>query len=231
MPWPGKPWHQVMRTRTTWHRPSWADWFWYLTGSHLRFIELEVPRELMAVHVHPHVEVETGWAREILGDSVSLADAAAQWGNTAALVAGLFREDWDLIARSVEDRIAEPLRAKAVPGFYEVKEAALEAGALAASLSGSGPSLFALCRGKERAQAVGLRMVQAFKDSAGLEADLIVSPGRATRSSSISQPDPPGVRQHPGYFAPCVSQGDGLPWPGPRWRALHAIRPSHPPSR
>jgi homoserine kinase len=145
----------------------------------LRAIELEVPRDLVAVHVHPHVEVETEWAREILGDHVNLSDAVAQWGNTAAFVVGLFRSDWDLIARAVEDRIAEPLRAEAVPGFHAVKRAALESGALAASLSGSGPSLFALCRGRDRAAAVAERMVGAFKESAGIEADSIVSPGRA----------------------------------------------------
>jgi homoserine kinase len=150
--------------------PSWEP---------LRAIELEVPRDLVAVHVHPHMEVETEKARRVLGDRVALSDATAQWGNTAALVAGLFREDWELIARSVEDRVAEPLRAPAVPGFPEVKEAALNAGALAASLSGSGPSLFALCRGRERAEEVGRRMVEAFVSVAGLKADLIVSSGRA----------------------------------------------------
>lgn len=150
--------------------PSWEP---------LRAIELEVPRELFAVHVHPHMEIETSGARKVLGGDVSLRDAVAQWGNTAALVAGLFREDWDLIARSVEDRIAEPLRAPAVPGFTEVKAAALNAGALASSLSGSGPSLFALCRGRDRAEAVGERMVEAFLRAADLESDLIVSPGRA----------------------------------------------------
>ncbi len=145
----------------------------------LRAIELEVPRELTAVHVHPQVEVETGWAREILGGQVPLTDAVAQWGNTAALVAGLFREDWEIIARSVEDRIAEPHRAEAVPGFSHVKEAALGAGALAASLSGSGPSLFALCRGEETAKRVGESMVQAFREAADLQANLVISPGRA----------------------------------------------------
>jgi homoserine kinase len=125
------------------------------------------------------MEVETRGAREILGDQVALVDAVAQWGNTAAFVAGLFREDWDLISRSVEDRVAEPLRAPAVPGFYEVQEAALNAGALAASLSGSGPSMFALCRGQERAQAVAQRMREVFKAVAGLESDLLVSKGRA----------------------------------------------------
>lgn len=145
----------------------------------IRAIELEVPRDLVAVHVHPHMEVETRAARAVLGTHVALPDAVAQWGNTAALVAGLFREDWDLIARSVVDRVAEPLRAPGVPGFQKVKEAALNAGALAASLSGSGPSLFALCRGRDRASVVGERMVAAFREAAGLEADLIVSPARA----------------------------------------------------
>ena len=150
--------------------PSWEP---------LRAIELEVPRELFSVHVHPHLEVETRGAREILGDHVLLADAVAQWGNTAALVAGLVRRDWDLISSSIEDRVAEPLRTPAVPGFREVKEAALNAGALGVSLSGSGPSMFALCRGQERAHAVAQRMREAFRSAGGLESDLLVSPGRA----------------------------------------------------
>jgi homoserine kinase len=158
----------------------------------LRVIELEVPRELMAVHVHPHLEVETAAARRVLGDRVSLRDAVAQWGNTAALVAGLFRADWEIIARAVEDRVAEPLRAGAVPGFHAVKRAALEAGALASSFSGSGPSLFALCRGRARAEAVGQAMVEAFRAAAGLDADLIVSPGRARGARILDAPDPSG---------------------------------------
>ncbi len=145
----------------------------------LRVIELEVPRDLYAVHVHPHMEVETSSARRILGGTVPLEAAVAQWGNTAALVAGLFREDWDLIARAVEDRVAEPLRAATVPGFGAVKAAALSHGALAASLSGSGPSLFALCRGPNRAREVGAAMVEAFRTAAGLGADLLLSRGRA----------------------------------------------------
>jgi homoserine kinase len=149
------------------------------TWDPIRIIPLEVPEELFSVHVHPHMEVETAAARRVLGSTVSLPDAVAQWGNTAALVAGLFRADWEIIGRAVEDRVAEPLRAQAVPGFAAVKAAALDTGALAASLSGSGPSLFALCRGRERAEAVGEAMVQAFWASGGLEADLLVSPGRA----------------------------------------------------
>jgi homoserine kinase len=145
----------------------------------LRLIPLELPEELYSVHIHPHMEVETARARHLLGSTVPLEAAVGQWGNTAALVAGLFRQDWDLIARAVTDLVAEPLRASTVPGFYEVKEAALNAGALAASLSGSGPSLFALCRGQERGEAIGEAMAQAFATAGGLEADVLVSPGRS----------------------------------------------------
>ena len=152
----------------------------------LRAIKLQVPRELVAVHVHPHMELETRGARAILGAQVALSDAVAQWGNTAALVAGLQLEDWDIIANSVVDRVAEPLRSPAVPGFQAVKEAALNSGALAASLSGSGPSLFALCRGRQRAEEVGARMVEAFRAVAGLDADLIVSPGRSPGARILS---------------------------------------------
>jgi homoserine kinase len=168
----------------------------------LRVIQLEVPRDLFAVHVHPHVEVETAAARRVLGDRVSLHDAVAQWGNTAALVAGLFREDWEIISRAVEDRVAEPLRASAIPGFHAVKEAALDAGALASSLSGSGPSLFALCRGRDRAESVGRAMVEAFRSAAGLDADLIVSPGRAPGARIIDSPHPRGGSFGPGKPTP-----------------------------
>ena len=84
-------------------------------------------------------------------------------------------------------RVADPLRAETVPGFYQVKKAGLDAGALAASLSGSGPSLFALCRGKVRAREVGKAMAQAFRVAGGLEADILISPGRA-RGARILAP-------------------------------------------
>lgn len=145
----------------------------------LEAIELPVPVDLVAVHVRPHLEVETRGARDILGPTVLLENAVAQWGNTAALVAGLFLGDWSLLARSVEDRVAEPLRAPSVPGFFLVKEAGLQAGAVAVSLSGSGPSLFGLCRGLESAEVVGRRMVEAFLQVAGIQADLTISPGKA----------------------------------------------------
>ena len=76
-----------------------------------------------------HVEIETGAARALLGESVGLREAVTQWGNAAALVAGLFRGDRELIASALHDAVAEPVRAVQVPGFAQVKEAARRAGA------------------------------------------------------------------------------------------------------
>src|SRR4029079_11191121 len=109
-------------------------------------VPLPIPSALTAVVVHPDLEIETAMARKLLGDTVSLQDAIQQWANLGAFVDGLHRGDFDLIARSLEDRIAEPRRASLVPGLAVIKQAAVEAGALGCSLSGSGPSLFALCR-------------------------------------------------------------------------------------
>ena len=136
------------------------------------FIELPVPRRLQVVVVHPHTEVLTRDARAALGKSVSLAAATEQWANTAALVAALYTSDTGLLGRAVTDRVAEPVRAPLIPGFYDVKESALAAGAIACSISGSGPSVFALCKGD--ASRVAAAMKKAFR-SAGLRSDVFVS--------------------------------------------------------
>lgn len=137
-------------------------------------IELPVPEGMAVAVVHPHLEIETKTARLLLGDTVSLQNAVVQWGNTAALVAGLFRADWDLISRSLVDVVAEPLRAHLIPRFAEVKAAGLKSGALGCSLSGSGPSVFALCRSMRDALAAGDAMREAFGD-AEIPSDLFVS--------------------------------------------------------
>ena len=146
-----------------------------LPGQPSRLVELPTPAGLTVAVVHPAMEVETRRARTLLGDSIPLAAGIRQWGNTAGLVAGLFREDWELIARCLSDAVAEPLRAKLVPGFGVVKEAALGAGAAGAGLSGSGPSVFALCRGRTVAERAAAAMAAAFRDEAGLASDTVVS--------------------------------------------------------
>jgi homoserine kinase len=143
-------------------------------------VRLPVPDGLACALLHPHLAVHTGTARAMLGDSVPLGTAVRQWANLGALVAALFKDDRALLARSLEDAVAEPKRAALVPGFYAIKNAALNAGALGCSLSGSGPSLFALAPSLEAARQVGEAMQMAFAGHSEAGSDLYVSPvGRA----------------------------------------------------
>lgn len=121
-------------------------------------VRLPVPDGLTAVVVHPDSEIETSRARALLGTEVPLKDAIRQWANLGALVHALHRGDMGLLSRALEDTIAEPRRAALVPGLAAIKEAAAAAGALGCSLSGSGPSLFALCRNTITAEAVAAAM-------------------------------------------------------------------------
>ncbi len=150
-----------------------------------------MPDGLACAIVHPHLEVETAAARRLLGDTVPLQAAIRQWANLGGLVAGLYESDFALIGRSLEDVIAEPKRSVLVPGFAEMKQAALDAGALGCSLSGSGPSLFALCRTVEQADAVAAAMRTALDRAQGIACETWVSPvgqegARVTRASGTA---------------------------------------------
>jgi homoserine kinase len=104
--------------------------------------------------VHPQIEVRTSDARQILRKQVLLKDAIRQWGNIAGLVAGFIKQDYDLIGRSLEDVLIEPVRSILIPGFDEVKEKCKMAGALGGGISGSGPSIFMLSRDHHTARQV-----------------------------------------------------------------------------
>jgi homoserine kinase len=130
-------------------------------------IRLPVPAGLTAVVVHPDLEIETAMARRLIGDTVPLKDAIQQWANLGALVDGLHRSDFDLIGRSLVDTIAEPRRTPLVPGLAAIKRAAADAGALGCSLSGSGPSLFALCRNAGDAERVASAMTAVVRAEIG----------------------------------------------------------------
>ncbi len=111
----------------------------------LDIIPLDAP-PMYVTAVHPQIEVRTSDARQILRKDVQLKDAIRQWGNIAGLVAGLMKKDYELISRSLEDVIIEPVRSILIPGFDEVKIKSKEAGALGGGISGSGPSIFMLCK-------------------------------------------------------------------------------------
>ena len=138
-------------------------------------IPLPVPNGLAVALVHPPLELGTGAMRRALPDQVPLDRAVAQWANCAALVVGLYEEDWELLAQALVDEIAAPYRSPHVPGFDEVRAAALEAGAVGAGLSGSGPSMFALCRDIRDAAAAADAMTAAFASAGLAGADRYVS--------------------------------------------------------
>ncbi len=154
----------------------------------LDVIKLPVPAGLSAAVVHPHTEVKTSDARRILKKEIRLSDAIRQWGNLAALVAALYKGDLPLLGRSLQDVVAEPVRSLLIPGFSLVKEAALAAGALGCSISGSGPSIFALCSSKEIAKKTGDEMVKAFRQ-AGLASDLFLSSVNTAGPTVVSRED------------------------------------------
>ena len=117
--------------------------------------------------VHPQIEVRTSDARQILRKEVLLKDAIRQWGNIAGLVAGFMKNDYDLIGRSLEDVIIEPVRSMLIPGFDQVKKECKLAGALGGGISGSGPSIFMLSREEKTALAVK-EVMHAVYDKIGL---------------------------------------------------------------
>ena len=140
----------------------------------LDVFKINTPASLYATLVHPDIEVNTKDARYILRNEVSLKNAITQMGNVAGLIAGLLQSDFDLISRSLVDVIIEPVRSILIPEFDTVKHAALENGALGCSISGAGPSMFALSRDLDTAQRVGGAMRAAFA-GAGVGSHLYVS--------------------------------------------------------
>lgn len=119
--------------------------------------------ELHVTVVHPQIEVRTSDARQILRHQVLLKDAIRQWGNIAGLVTGFLKNDLDLIGRSLEDVIIEPVRSILIPGFDELKKKCREAGALGGGISGSGPSVFMLSRDEGTATDVEQVMKEIYE--------------------------------------------------------------------
>ena len=129
----------------------------------LDVVSLPFPDDLLVVLVEPEEPLSTQEGRGALPQSVTRETAVAQAANAAALVAALASGDLELLARSIEDRIAEPARARLLPGFPEAKAAALAAGALGCSISGSGPAAFAFAAGAGLASQVAAAMADAYQ--------------------------------------------------------------------
>jgi len=151
----------------------------------LDIITVKIPEGIQCVVIHPHIEVKTSDARRVLRKDFPLSTVTRQSANTAALMIGLLTGDFDLVGRSMNDLLAEPRRTQLIPGFHSGKKAALEAGAIGCGISGSGPSVFALCTGNVSSEAIGSAMQKAFL-AAGLSSDLIISPLMAPGASLIN---------------------------------------------
>jgi homoserine kinase len=128
-------------------------------------VALDFPPMFSTV-IHPQIEIKTSEARKMLPTQVPLKDAIRQWSNVGALVSGLQKGDYELISRSLEDFIVEPVRKSLIPKFDEIKNKSLKAGALGGGISGSGPSVFMLSETFETAQAVENIMREIYSETA-----------------------------------------------------------------
>lgn len=141
----------------------------------LDVVSFAVHKTITWIVIHPHTTIATADARRILPTNVPLTDVTRQLGNVSGLVLGLMQGDAALISRCMVDHIAEPVRQSFIPGFAEVKQAALSAGAVGCGISGSGPSIFALTLTASKANKIAKQMVLALAKAEGLEADVFIS--------------------------------------------------------
>ena len=139
----------------------------------LDIVALDFP-PLFATVIHPQIEIKTSEARAMLPQMVPLKDAVRNWSNLGSLVAALAKGDYDLISRSMEDTIVEPVRKSLIPKFDEVKSASLAAEALGGGISGSGPSIFMLSKTQETAENVETSMRGVYSET-GIEFNIYIS--------------------------------------------------------
>ena len=137
-------------------------------------INIKAPKNLYCTIIHPQIEIKTSEARKILPKNIPLKKAITQWGNVGGLVAGLMSNNISLIGRSVHDEIAEPKRANLIPGFSDIKKSALNSGAVACSISGSGPAIFAFSDNYKTANEIGSAMSKTAAKN-GLKNKIYVS--------------------------------------------------------
>ena len=140
----------------------------------LDVLKINSPDDLYASIIHPQIEVKTSDSRAVLKNQVSLKKMVTQMGNFGGLISGLYTNNYDLIGRSLHDEIIEPNRLVLIPEFNKIKKGVIQAGALGAGISGSGPSIFALSKGKETANIVGETMAEIY-NTTDIDYDIHVS--------------------------------------------------------
>ncbi len=152
--------------------------------SPLEIIQLPLPKNLFVSVLFPQYTLKTSTSRNVLSEDIKLKLASQQWGNLASFVSGLYQNDYDLISRSMKDVVAEKHRSVLIPFYNEMKQSALENGALGFGISGSGPAVFALSHGEQTALNVKAEMGIAFQSS-GIAYRSFVSKIRAKKAEII----------------------------------------------
>ena len=143
-----------------------------MVGEDYNVVRLEPPIfEIVVVVPDVYYENKTRLARSLLPEKVLLKNAVYNVSNASRMAAAIAMGDVDLFGRSISDNLVEPRRAEMIPGFWKVKQAALDSGALGCSISGGGPSLFAV--GGDTAR-VGKAMAEAFEE-AGVASDIYLT--------------------------------------------------------
>lgn len=140
--------------------------------------------DLWSVFIHPHVVIETKQARAVLPKQVSLQESIQYSAHLAAFISALYTNDKELLADACQDQLIEPHRQSLIPHFKAVQHAAKNAGALACSISGSGPTLFALSESKERANLIGQAMAGVYEQH-DIDYDLVISTISTSGARSI----------------------------------------------
>jgi homoserine kinase len=131
----------------------------------LKIIELPTLPDLYAIIIHPQIEIKTSDSRAVLPTTISLELATKQWANLGSLVHALHTENYELFSESLVDFIVEPHRSKLIPDFDKVKQESILAGALGCGISGSGPSIFTFCKGKQIADNVSNAISEVYKNT------------------------------------------------------------------
>lgn len=140
-----------------------------------RLTKIHVPAAWHAAVVHPHAVLETRQARAALAGQYALGEFVAQSAQLAQVLLGCERGDAALVRAGLDDLLVEPRRAPLIAGFAAVKRAALQAGAMGASISGAGPSVFAWCESRSAAEHAATGMAAAFAQ-AGFDSDVHITP-------------------------------------------------------
>jgi len=144
-------------------------------ATHDRLVRIPVPAQWHSVLVHPEAVLETRRARAALQGHYALGEFVEQSAHLALVLAGCHAGDAGLVRAGLRDVLVEPRRAPLIEGFPAAKQAALDAGAMGASISGAGPSVFAWFEDQASAAAAAPRIRAAFA-AAGFDSQSWVSP-------------------------------------------------------